>query len=309
MKHIAISLLNFNGKKNTLDCLKSLEDLNKDRFELSIIIVDNASTDGSVESIKHYVSGIKHGGIKFIENKENLGFAGGHNVAIKYALESGADYVLLLNNDTYVDRNFVIELFKTAEKDKSVGILSPKIYFAPGFEYHKDRYSKNEIGKVLWYAGGKMDWNNVIGSHRGVDEVDREQFDQVEETGFITGCCAMIKKEVFERVGLLDEKYFLYYEDNDLNVRAKNVGFKTLYVPKSVIWHKNAGSTGGSGSKLQDYYITRSRLLFGIRYAPIRAKFALFRESLRILFSGRHWQKRGVLDFYICKLGKGSYNV
>lgn len=309
MKHVAISLLNFNGKKNTLDCLKSLENLRRDNFELSIIAVDNASADGSAESIKQYISGIKYGGIRIIENKENLGFSGGHNTAIKYALESGADYILILNNDTYADYDFVKELLEVADKDNAIGILSPKIYFAPGFEYHKDRYSKNEAGKVFWYGGGEMDWANVIGHHRGVDEVDKGQFDQTEETELITGCCAMIRKEVFEKVGLLDDKYFLYYEDSDLNMRAKKAGFKTMYVPGAIVWHKNAGSVGGAGSKLQDYYITRNRLLFGIRYAPARAKFALFRESLKILLSGRYWQKRGVLDFYIGKLGKGSFGV
>lgn len=309
MKHVAISLLNFNGKQNTLDCLNSLGNIEKDNFESSIIVVDNSSTDGSVEDIRHYISSGKYDGIKIIENKKNLGFSGGHNIAIKYALESGADYVLILNNDTYVDKHFLIELLKVAEKNRDIGIFVPKIYFAPGFEFHKDRYLESEVGKVLWYAGGKMNWANVIGQHRGVDEVDRGQYDKTEETEIATGCCMLIKKEVFEKVGMLDSKYFLYYEDSDLSMRIKKAGYKVMYVHKSIIWHKNAGSVGGSGSKLQDYYITRNRLLFGLRYAPIRAKFALFRESLRILLSGRFWQRRGVADFYLGRLEKGNYNV
>jgi len=309
MKHVVISLLNFNGKKNTLDCLKSLKSVKRNNFRLTIVVVDNASTDGSVENIKHYVSSSMYDGIRIIENKKNLGFSGGHNVTIQYALEDRADYVLILNNDTYVDRDFLVELLKVAEGDSSVGILVPKIYFAPGFEYHENRYSENEIGKVLWYGGGEMDWANVIGHHRGVDEVDKGQFDKTEETEIATGCCMMIKKEVFEKAGILDDKYFLYYEDSDLSVRVKNKGFKIMYVPRSIIFHKNAGSVGGSGSKLQDYYIVRNRLLFGMRYAPIRARFSLFRESLKVLLSGRYWQRRGVLDFYIGKLGKGSFNA
>lgn len=302
MKHVVVSLLNFNGKQNTLDCLKSLGNIRKDNFKLSILVVDNASTDGSIESIKG-------DGVKLIENKKNLGFAGGHNVAIKCALESGADYVLILNNDTYVDENFVEKLLEVAEKDSRIGILAPKIYFAPEFEFHKDRYSQKERGRILWYAGGGIDWANIIGYHRGVDEVDKGQFDNIEGTELATGCCMMIKRDVFSKVGMFDDKYFLYYEDSDFSIRAKNKGFKIMYVPKSVIWHKNAGSAGGSGSKLQDYYITRNRLLFGIRYASIRAKFALFRESLRVLLTGRYWQKRGILDFYTGKLGKGSFAV
>ena len=285
MKHVVISLLNFNGKKNTLECLESLKNVKRDNFKLTIVVVDNASTDASPSVISNLKSQISN--LKFIKNANNLGFAGGNNVAIKYALENGANYVLILNNDTYVDKNFLEELLKASEKDEKIGILVPKIYFAPGFEFHKDRYRKNELGKVFWYAGGKMDWANVIGHHRGVDEVDRGQFDKTEETELATGCCMLIKREVIDRVGMFDDKYFLYYEDADLCVRAKKNGFKIMFVPKSIIWHKNAGSAGGSGSVLQDYYITRNRLLFGFRYAPIRSKFALFRESLGILFRGR----------------------
>ncbi|MDP2585769.1 MAG: glycosyltransferase family 2 protein [Candidatus Levybacteria bacterium] len=309
MKHIAISLLNFNGKQNTLDCLKSLENIRKDNFESSIIVVDNASTDGSVGKIKQYMSSGKHDAIKIIENKKNLGFSGGHNVAIKYALESGADYVLILNNDTYVDENFIEELFGVAEKEGNVVMLVPKIYFASGFEYHKNRYSEEEKGKVLWYAGGEMDWANVIGRNRGVDEVDKGQFDKIEETEVATGCCMLLTKEAIGRVGMFDERYYLYYEDADLSMRVKRQGFKIVYVPRSIIWHKNAGSAGGSGSVLQDYYITRNRLLFGFSYAPIRSKLALFRESLFLFLRGRQWQKRGVIDFYLGKLEKGSFGI
>lgn len=305
MKHVAISLLNFNGKKNTLDCLESLRNIKRDNFKLTIVVVDN----GSKEDVDLKSGTIGNIPIVVIRNSENLGFSGGHNVAIKYAFENGADYVLILNNDTYADRDFLMELLKIAERDSSVGILVPKIYFASGFEFHKDRYSEKERGKVIWYAGGEMDWANVIGQNRGVDAVDIGQFDKTEETELATGCCMLIKREVLEKIGLFDDKYFLYYEDADLTMRVKKNGFKIVYIPKSIIWHKNAVSAGGSGSMLQDYYITRNRLLFGLRYAPIRAKLALFRESLRVLLSGRYWQKRGALDFYIGKLGKGSFNI
>lgn len=305
MKHVVISLLNFKGLKNTLACLASLKNIGIDNFKLTTVVVNNPSKEefdfksDSLEEIPPVV----------IKNSKNLGFSGGHNVAIKYAVEIKADYVLILNNDTYVDKNFLEELLKVGEQDNKIGISVPKIYFAPGFEYHKDRYSKNERGKVFWYGGGKMDWANVIGHHRGVDEVDKGQYDKTEETEIASGCCMLIKKEVFENVGLFDDKYFLYYEDSDLSMRARRKGFKIVYVPNSIIWHKNAGSAGGSGSQLQDYYITRNRLMFGFRYAPVRSKLALFRESLSILFRGRQWQKQGVIDFYLRRLGRGSYNI
>lgn len=305
MKHVFISLLNFNGKRNTVACLESLKSIEKDSFKLTIVVVDNNSKEefdlknGNIGDIPLVV----------IKNSKNLGYSGGNNVGIKYALKNGADYVLILNNDTYVDKNFLQELLKIAEQNNRVGIVVPKIYFAPGFEFHKDRYKKEELGRVFWYAGGEMDWNNVIGHHRGVDKVDNGQYSNTEETEIATGCCMLLKKEVFDRVGILDDKYFLYYEDADLVMRAKKNNFKVIYVPKSIIWHKNAGSAGGSGSILQDYYITRNRLIFGFKFAPIRSKLALFRESLLLLFKGRRWQGRGVLDFYLGKLGKGSYII
>lgn len=305
MKHVVISLLNFNGLKNTLDCLESLKNIKRDNFKLTIVVIDNASKE------EFDLKSIAIGDIPLvvIKNNKNLGFSGGHNLAIKYAVENKADYVLILNNDTYADKNFLQELLKVGEEDNKIGILIPKIYFAPGFEYHKDRYSQKEKGRVFWYGGGKMDWANVIGHHRGVDEVDKGQYDKTEETELATGCCMLIRKEVFENAGLFDDKYFLYYEDSDLSMRAERKGFKIVYVPNSIIWHKNAGSAGGSGSKLQDYYITRNRLLFGSRYAPVRSKLALFRESLLILFRGRQWQRQGVIDFYLRRLGRGSYEI
>ena len=307
MTKIAIVILNWNGKENTLACLRSISRLQSTDYSLQTIVIDNASSDESVESIKYYVSGIKGSKIELIVNNKNLGYAGGNNVGIRYAIDVEAEYVLILNNDTLVDRNLIEELLKVAKTDEKIGIVAPKIYFAPGFEFHRDRYKKNELGKVIWYAGGTMDWANVIGSHRGVDEVDQGQYNKIEKTDFASGCCLLLKAELIKKVGMFDEKYFLYYEDSDLSERAKKAGFDIVYAPKAVLWHKNAGSAGGSGSTLQDYYITRNRLLFGMRYAPIRAKIALFRESIGLLTSGREWQKKGVADFYGGRFGKGNY--
>ena len=152
-----------------------------------------------------------------------------------------------------------------------------------------------------------MDWKNVVGSHRGVDEVDHGQYEKCESTDFVSGCCLMVRREVLEKVGFFDPKYYLYYEDNDFCQRAKKAGFKIIYEPKAYLWHKNAGSAGGSGSHLQDYYTTRNRLLFGIKYAPVKSKLALIKEGTKLLIKGRKWQKRGVMDFYLNNFGKGSY--
>lgn len=305
MKKVFVSIINFNGKKNTLECLKSVDNLNMTGVDLNVVVIDN----GSKEKLDLEDNFLQNVSLKIILNNKNLGFSGGHNLGINYALSNNADYVVILNNDTILDKNLIYELLSAFDKDSSIGIASPKIYFAKGFEFHKDRYKKEDQGYVLWYAGGDMDWNNIIGKHRGVDEVDKGQNEKEKETDFSSGCCMAVKREVFEKVGFLDEKYFLYYEDNDFSQRVKRAGYKIVYTPKAILWHKNAGSAGGSGSSLQDYYITRNRLRFGLTYAPSKPRAALLRESFKLLLTGRYWQKRGVLDFYLRRFGKGSYKI
>ncbi len=302
MKKIFIVILNYKGHNDTIELLKSLMKTKRDSFSLSTIIVDNYPED----PIKINESDYLPLNLKIIFNTKNLGFSGGNNVGIKYSLENGADYVLLINNDTYVDPDFIEELLRVFEADNDAGIVVPKIYFAKGFEYHK-KYKESELGKVIWYAGGNMDWANIIGYHRGVDEVDSGQFREVVETQIASGCCLMLKRELLEKIKGYDDKYFLYYEDADLSVRAIKKGYKILLAPKSVIWHKNAQSSGGSGSGLQDYYISRNRMIFGFEYASFRTKFALIRESIRLFVMGRKWQRRGIIDFYIGRFNKGSY--
>lgn len=301
MKKVFLIILNWNGREMTLNCLKSLGAIKQDSFSLDVIVVDNGSADDSVEKI--HKAGPK---VTVLENKENLGFAEGNNVGIKYALEKGADYVCLLNNDTRVEPKFLEELVKAVQSDEKIGLIGGKIYFEKGYEFFKDKYSDSERGKVIWYAGGLIDWNNVYASHRGVDEVDKGQYDQTEETEYVNGCLMFGTREIFKKVGLFDKRYYLYFEDAELSLRAKRVGFKVVFCPKAKIWHLNSGSSG-SGSSLHDYFITRNRLIFGMTYASLRSKIALFREGLELLKNGREWQKTGVRDFYLRKYGRGSW--
>ncbi len=308
MKDVSIITINYNSSKHTIALLSSLSHIGKKRIS-STIVVDNKSQDESVDKISSFLTKNDVPNAIFIKNGKNRGFSGGNNDGINKALTGGCKYILLINNDTILDPNLIDELVASMEEDKEIGIVSPKIYFAKGYEYHKERYRESELGKVIWYAGGLIDWENVIGSHRGVDELDRGQFDKKSETDFASGCCMMIKREVFEKIGLFNEDYFLYYEDAEFSQRAKKMGFKIMYEPKGVLWHKNAGSTGGSGSSLQDYYISRNRLLFGMKYASLRIKTFLVKESFLLILKGRPWQKRGVIDFYLNRFGKGSYSV
>jgi hypothetical protein len=272
--------------------------------QLSVVVVDNNSTDSSDKELGHF--SIPNMSYKFLRNKKNLGYAGGNNVGISYALQNGADFVLVLNNDTEVDKNLLLELLSGARRNPQAGILSPKIYFSKGFEFHKDRYSKNELGSVLWYAGGTIDWANVYGNNRGVDEVDQGQYDIEEEIDFATGTCMLIRAKALRDADLFDERYYLYLEDTEFSVRIKKYGWTCIYVPKAYLWHKVSQSSA-IGNTLNDYFITRNRLLFGLDYAPKRSAFALIRESMRFMINGREWQKRGVVDFYNRRFGRGTW--
>lgn len=301
---VFLSIINYSVERDTIDCLNSLRNLNKNNLDLNVVLIDNSSTDEL--KIKH--SDFDEFGLKIIKTGSNLGFSGGHNRGIKYSLDNNADYLLILNNDTRIDKDLLKNLVDGSLINHNIGIVVPKIYFEKGHEFHNDRYKSRDLGKVIWYAGGYMDWKNIIGKNKGVDEVDNGQHDISVETKLATGCCMLIKAEVFKRVGFFDERYFLYYEDTDFSMRVRKNGYKIYYEPEALLWHKNAGSAGGSGSKLQDYFISRNRMLFGMKYAPFRSKFALMRESLNILVDGRNWQKKGIRDFYFRKFGKGSYN-
>lgn len=293
---VAVVVLNWNGKKYIGKCLKSLQQLEAER-----IVVDNASTDGSVPYLKKNFPQVK-----LIINSQNLGYAEGNNVGIRHALDYSADYIWIVNPDITVGPQALQILLNFASTHPQAGILGSKVYFVPGFEFHKNRYTKAQIGKVIWYAGGQIDWNNVITNHLGMNEVDTGQFDTAKITDFVTGASMLLNSQMLRQVGILDPKYYLYYEETDLSLRSRRAGWELWYVPTSTVWHANAQATG-VGSQLVDYYTTRNRILFGMRWAPLRSKIALVRESMRLLASGRLWQKRGVLDFYLGRWGRGTY--
>ena len=298
MRNIVVIIVNWNGKNDTLACLATLGKLKVQSLKFKVMVVDNGSTDGSAHAIRQ-----KFPTVELIELKDNLGFAGGSNVGIRRALAAGAEFLWLLNNDTVVDKNALSML--NAFDNADVGIAGSKIYFAKGHEYHKDRYTNSERGKVIWYAGGCIDWDNMYASHRGVDEVDHRQYDSTEQTPFVTGCSMMVSREVFERIGLFDERLYLYLEDVDFCLRAARAGFRIVYVPPSVVWHLNAGSSS-PGSELHQYYQTRNRLILGMRYAPARAKFALFREAMRYMRTGKPVIRRAVYDWLLGRYGRSE---
>ena len=294
IRKIAIIILNYNGCQNTIDCINSIKNSTLTE-EYKIVVVDNASTDDSKEKLSKLKKVI------YIRNKENLGYSGGNDIGIIWALKNGYDQVLIINNDTRVEKNAIQILSDELTK---MPIVTTKIYFEKGFEFHKNKYNNDHLGKIIWYAGGKIDWDNIIGEHIGVDEVDRGQYDNPAEIDFATGACLMVDRKVFDKIGLFDKKYFLYLEDMDFSKRAKDAGFKIGFIPKAIVWHKNAASTGGSGSGLQDYYITRNRLLFAIKFAKIRTKFAVLRQVISQV--NVHTKRKALIDFLMYNFGKSD---
>jgi GT2 family glycosyltransferase len=219
---------------------------------VEVVVVDNASTDGTVAAIRESFGD----SITVIVNDANLGFSEGNNVGIRYALERGVDYILLLNNDTTVDPKLIGGLVDGFTKSPDVGIVGPKIYYASPPDQ-------------IWFAGGEVSLARGTARHIGIREKDRGQFESIREVDYITGCALMAKREVFERVGYLDSSYVAYFEDTDFCMRAKRCRFKILYVPAGIVWHRISFSTGGQLSAKKISRKLRSTVKFLARYASL----------------------------------------
>jgi hypothetical protein len=244
---VAAVVLTYNDRENLLACLLSLRQVTYPN--LWVIVSDNGSTDGSIEAVRSMFPEVT-----LLENGRNLFWAGGNNVGIELALAHGADWVLLLNNDIEVHPDFVTELVRAGESDPRVGVVGPKIY------YHGDP-------KRLWYAGGKVHlWRGLV-RHVGIREIDEGQYDERTETDYVTGCALMARREVFEKIGLIDPIYKAYAEDVDFCWRAKRAGFRIVYEPKAVLWHKVGGYWGVVTSRKIRQKL-RSHFIFFRRYSP-----------------------------------------
>jgi GT2 family glycosyltransferase len=239
---VAMIVLNWNGRDDTVACLRSLRSLDYPNYE--VVMVDNGSIDGSVEAVK-----ASFPNVAILETGENLGFAEGNNVGLRHALAHGADYALLLNNDTEVAHDFISLLVDAIEGIPQAGVAGPTIYYF-------DRPT------TIWSAGGTIDWSRGRTRMVGLDEVDRGQFgESPRPVDFVTGCALLIKMPVVEQVGLLDPRFFTYYEENEWCLRIARAGFKILHVPQAKVWHK-ISPVAREASPQVHYYMTRNRLLF-----------------------------------------------
>ncbi len=277
---VTIVVLNWNGREDTLACLASLQQVDYARYD--VVVVDNGSGDGSVEAIRE-----RWNSVTLICNQQNLGFCGGNNVGLRLALERGADHVLLLNNDTEVAPDFLGPLVQALADDPSVGVAGPSIY------YH-------QRPTVLWSAGGAIDWRSGKTRMMGLDEPDRGQFGAApREVDFVTGCAMLLRRAALERAGLLDERFFAYYEEAEWCVRIRRAGFRIVHVPSSRLWHK-IHPDQQLESPTVHYYMTRNRLLFLrlCRAGPGAWMHTLLADYLRTLVSWSvrpRWRERRAL--------------
>lgn len=301
MDKVAVIIVHYNTDKQTRAVLQSLQKIDTCGLNVQIFVVDNASKEPF--ALKKDDKIAKN--VRIIRSDTNLGFTGGNNLGFETASnEFEPDYFLLLNSDTLVEPQFLGRLYRGLQRHPHWGMVVPKIYFSPGCEFHRDSYTDEQRGHVIWYAGGSIDWDNLLTIHMGVDEVDRGQFDREQEVEFATGCCVLIRREVLASIGVFDERYFLYFEDLDLSMRLKKHDFGIGYVPEAVVWHENGGSTAGSGSDLQTFYQTRNRLQFFLTYGDWRVKQRVIRLAWRLWWHGTRVEKLAAAKFWRQSLGK-----
>jgi len=237
-------VLSWNNYTDTRDCIESLK---KSSYPLArIILVDNGSQDGSINQLqKDYARDAQ---IHIIRNECNYGFARGVNVGIRYALNHGAEFIFLVNNDTIVEKTCIERLYAAIEGAHHVGVAGPRIF------YYKDP-------KRVWLGGGYFSKikTGVIVPEKNKKVVDCDE--EIREVTFLTGCAMLIKREVFQRIGFFDENFFLYEEDLDFCLRARREGFSLLYVPSAKVWHKIENIAKDRTSPFTLYHMARSRII------------------------------------------------
>jgi GT2 family glycosyltransferase len=224
---VAVVVLNWNGLEDTRALLPTLAACRlPEGWTLEVVVVDNGSSDGSAAALA-----AEFPGVTVLPLPENRRFAAGNNHGLRHALARGAEAVMLLNNDTRADPGLIERLLMALAEDPGAGAAGPLIYFgAPT--------------RRIWYAGGSLDPWLGWASHRGVRALDHGQYRSLERTGYVTGCCLLAPRAAWERVGLLDERYYIYAEDSDWCLRARAAGFHLLFVPTARLWHEVSASSG-----------------------------------------------------------------
>ena len=264
-ERFAVVVLNWNGRDDTLACLESLRAVEYPNWE--VLVVDNGSEDESLEAIR---TGYAEASV--IEAGSNLGYAGGNNLGIRVALERGADYVLVLNNDTTVAPDVLRAFAQTAREHPDAAVLGAKIYLF-------------DDPQRLWYAGTRWNAMGAEFEHIGNRVLDNgDDFVRVCDTEYACGCAMLLRASAIRAVGLLDEEFFLLFEETDWCFRAKAAGFRCLFAPAAKVWHRVSSSFGGRTSVLYEYFFLRNRLLWAKRHLGVRLRVAVWISTLGVLF-------------------------
>ena len=250
---VAIIIVNWKQYELTKSCLFSLKKINCDDHQ--IILIDNESNQKELKSIKNQFKNII-----IFSNERNLGFTGANNIGIKYAIKNEFEYVMLINNDTEVEKNFINPLIDSLEKYKNLGAVQPLIL----------NFSKI---KKVWNAGG------FLNKFFGYSYVNKNTEGIKKNIDWITGCCFFVRTEVIKKIGLLDESFFAYYEDVDWSIRIKNAGYDLAFIKSSVIYHHC------SKSSLNE--LSQGKLSPFVHYLNIKNHILLLRKNIDIFnFTG-----------------------
>lgn len=298
---VVVATLTWNQKEEVLACLETLLKLDYPNYE--IVVVDNASTDGTFETIRE-----RYPQVHVVRHEENLGCAEGVNGEIRYALQAGADYLLIIANDATVEPSTLSELVHVAEKDPRIGMVHPKVY-----------YSSNP--NRIWYAkGAKMDWfrGRFFGFIQNFE--DDGSFDEEGEADFFPGGFSLVRMEAVKKVGFLDPHYFIFLDDADWSLRIHQAGYAGRYAPRARAWHKPSSSVGVESESFY-YYRTRNRLFFVTKYAPrvclpiffFSFLFELLLQTLPTLYLSKQRPQMkavllGVFDFFRGKRGPRDFS-
>ena len=278
---LSIVILSFNSKNLTLSCIKSLFSLYKkdlEEGEVEIVVVDNASSDGSIEAISEYISDKK--GLRLIKSRENLGFGKGNNLG---ASQARGDTLVFLNSDTEaLDKGF-LKMADFLAKNPKIGILGPKLI--------------NFDGTIQPSAANFYGLLNLLIMLLGLEK--RKSPERVKKVDWITGAATMVPKKVFEEIGSFDENIFMYMEDHELCYRAKKNGFATYFFPEVIIKHKSVGSSNRGFAVVNIYknilYFYRKHRSY-LEYIVV--KLLLFSKAFFLLSLGKLIRNRYYVDIY-----------
>lgn len=267
MPIVSIIILNWNGWKDTLECLHSVQQINYPNFR--VLVVDNGSTDDSVAQIRQAFPAVA-----LLETGENLGYAGGNNAGIAYALNQHPTFILLLNNDTVVDPDILTAFVDAASACPAAGIFGAKSYY----------YSKPD---TIWALAGKWDRSVNEISLVGLGETDSAATcGQPFEVDYVIGCALFCRVDLIKKIGMMEDAFFLNFEEMDWCYRARAAGYLSYSVPSAKLWHKVSVSFGGAESPLWKYFMTRNELLWARRHLPLRERVRVAQKILRRLFPG-----------------------